>query len=955
MSNKTNFEKVSKFYDTISKDKSSCMNVHNVYLLQSINKDGDITAEAYGINIMTDYGFDIYYGTGSNSNTVSLYIGSGTTTPDPTVTSLTTPITTTGSTSLDGEFKYRPIKYDSTNDTIIGMGDSYYGYFDYKISGLSSNVNITEIGIGTSTTNLFTHSLIYDENGDLSSITKKINEKLYITVYWTIVCPVSLIENAYHDGEYMIINPVVFLKTVQGLCHNIDDIDNYLYQYIGYAYPHNKYCYYDCCGSSGLLPKVTITDHIAKCNASLPDELITGKYALLDDAIFTMGRYSYNGSGMYYITLGHYSKPIRLSIPEEIVSTDVRTDQVNSLFFKSIFKNEYVGAKKSRDGIIPVANFTPTSLSLYNHLTKKWDIEESFDSDETLNYSSSFLFGCSVDVTFNGKDQTAIVCCNNNTTEPITSFSDSGVILYATDKYWDTSTWELITDVKNIDTSLQTKRYYINTNYYSRPGNDAKRYPTLNPVRAEINDLHLSNLPEVYSLPDTAFVSNFDQNRKTLISQSNKWICLDSDVIYLASENKTTYSLPELVALTTSSSKSIWKSFRWNNDVSIVFCEKEFLLNSEYQVKIHIYDIDPDSTVEPIHDSITTNFTTALSMYYKPMMSYTSNNNIGHLVLQHPTSNECIIITTNDPNTEDNTNTQTMISDVKYATAIFMTNKLIYKTISSDENTFVIYNILNSTEELTFTLPSSSGIVTGMVAWKDYVYIQVTDTSNTIGLYVYKISDTSLVYAGAISIECIVFESLDDYDRSVLCERPYVYNDECLILNYGYRPLAYDYDDTGLTWIISDNDYLNPIQTDLRCIMNPQLSYMNNGKQLCMLCAMPKKFISGYNDHYAIYYIEMIDIGLMIDDIGKCKNKLTDISDYTLACLYKPKYYNKSHFALYSDGVIMQTETLTQGEWRPYQTFMQHQLTGTTTNMQAYNNPKNLHFDDPVTIEISNR
>lgn len=31
--------------------------MHNLYLLQSVDKDGNVTEEKYGINVMTDLGF----------------------------------------------------------------------------------------------------------------------------------------------------------------------------------------------------------------------------------------------------------------------------------------------------------------------------------------------------------------------------------------------------------------------------------------------------------------------------------------------------------------------------------------------------------------------------------------------------------------------------------------------------------------------------------------------------------------------------------------------------------------------------------------------------------------------------------------------------------------------------------------------------------------------------------
>ena len=74
-------DNLKRFYKNM-KDSTGCnVKSHNMYLLQTTDRDGNITGEAYGINLMTNNGFQKLYDTGSSFADSAIYIGNSTQIP----------------------------------------------------------------------------------------------------------------------------------------------------------------------------------------------------------------------------------------------------------------------------------------------------------------------------------------------------------------------------------------------------------------------------------------------------------------------------------------------------------------------------------------------------------------------------------------------------------------------------------------------------------------------------------------------------------------------------------------------------------------------------------------------------------------------------------------------------------------------------------------------------------
>ena len=158
-------ESLRRFSENINKKNPGLHSEnHNLYLLQTTDRDGNVTGEAYGMNLMTNTGFDksyytysyygfynyIYSGYGDYGG---IYIGCGTGDIDITSNSLIQSITNNQSTGYAGSNSYKltyyPIKYNPSTGVISGTVKIYKGYFDYNISGITEDKEITELGYGS--------------------------------------------------------------------------------------------------------------------------------------------------------------------------------------------------------------------------------------------------------------------------------------------------------------------------------------------------------------------------------------------------------------------------------------------------------------------------------------------------------------------------------------------------------------------------------------------------------------------------------------------------------------------------------------------------------------------------------------------------------------------------------------------------------------------------------------
>ena len=129
------------------------MKHESLYLCESVDMDGNVIDTKIGVNLMTNYGMvDSFVNGESRTDAMKIWLGSGSTAPDPASASLTTYISNLGQGSgYTQYFTDYPREYDSTNQIWSCTMKISQQYWDYT-AGSNGEYEIWEIGVGHSQT-----------------------------------------------------------------------------------------------------------------------------------------------------------------------------------------------------------------------------------------------------------------------------------------------------------------------------------------------------------------------------------------------------------------------------------------------------------------------------------------------------------------------------------------------------------------------------------------------------------------------------------------------------------------------------------------------------------------------------------------------------------------------------------------------------------------------------------
>ena len=880
-----------------NKDNSSDIYCHNLYLLQTTDRDGNVTGEAYGMNLMTNWGFkNIYTSTTSYTN-CKIYIGNGTDEPVLTNNALYSPIITTGSTNVNTSASIYPFQYDSSTGIITGIQRIYQGYFDYNISGITENFDITEIGYGTSTTQLVSHARIYDSEGNPSSITKRINERLTINVFWTLNMKESIIQSNYENGVYIVMRPAfsgLLTKTYSRTLYTI-----YGSQKIGCTESYSNNMYYNVA--------TLLDDNNVKSTIKPNSLLIENQRSYISDIVAVDQRrsststYVENITGEFYFMIMTKDK---LPTPEEITTYEAYTDEPSSNSFSNLFGLSYDSS--TCKGELPCTNFNITSLSMYNHLTKEWDIEEEFVSDANSEYDNVWRSFVRIYTDFGNLERAVWVYVNTRTDLPITSFNNSNIVLYATDKYWDTSTWELISNIGNVDESLQCKRYYIRT---TKTNESTKYilYPQRNMVHQKIipdTSLYVDNtISAKQVLKDNNYLNlnqYYDIKWMLLCSDEYGWFLIDKTLVYpnLSDGSYVSYTLPSKCDITTGD-----------------------MLISMGSTSIRVYDVS-DPTKEPTYQDIPLIFENLGSYYY-----YLTDTGF-IMCIRSDGVDECLIINLHDKSDKEETISQYILTNAKMGRVVETTSMCVYQKTDTSTITFVVYDMLNKSDILEFNLPPYDYTIIGIIAWNSAVYINATLNDTNIS-FMYDINNNKLT--------------------QLLFNVPNVYPDDCV-----KECLIISSTSENKTYIFKETDPSQPIIISSLSFHKFQLKYTNDSKQLIALVMCS----SSYYNFDITYVLKCIDIGRIIDNGSSYnipmgdKNIAITATEYHSG-MWAQHYYTTSLFACMIQNCVVYMSYSDDSRvpssydnnyltWVDIKNCLPHKMTGTTTTIQAWNNPKRL-------------
>ena len=505
--------RIQKLHDFIDKYKlenkcdGSIFNGHNIYLIQSEDRDGNITGEAFALNVTKDNYFYGEFDAGSAASTSTygyisaIYFGDGkydaNEDVDPATTTFRHTQYTGGMTITNANITYiqsSTAYWDNDNQWLYVDSFIISGYYDYNLSGVTTDLNITEIGLaassGGSINNLALHALVYDTNGQRTTFVKHVNEKVTINAYLRVYYKPGYIENKmFNNGIEFAFNPwalIGFGWTYTSQYDYTHVNGRAGYSHGGYIssprYKHSSTEAYYVSDSTGIM----VSAQRYLFNAPVPDttnkiisyssnwtgmnKLIEAANRYVDKMVIEIGGSDQSDASLFYTDQIGISKEIYMDTPEEITTNWAHASSISSGSLVACF-GTYENSTTNVRGLLPVTNMTVTSVKAYNGLTHEYDIDMPVtNGTNDYNLSAMFLYtwtGILMYVPYmdNGilkhGRQMVRIYCNVHTDYPITAMTNWSNQIWCSDKYWDTTSWQLIANNQSLTTDEGTKRYYM--------------------------------------------------------------------------------------------------------------------------------------------------------------------------------------------------------------------------------------------------------------------------------------------------------------------------------------------------------------------------------------------------------------------------------------------------------------------------------------------------------------
>ena len=216
MDEKVSFDRVQQFIKNFSKKHQG---ISNLYVFTSVDRDGNVVDEKYGMNLMTRQGFNEIYADGvefsardTSNNTVKLYVGTGENVSQYTILDTDLEIPAFGGapainydTTKAFDYPMYFSKGENDGEGFITLISRFLiAYYDFNIDNYPGQYALTEYGIKHNNT-LWTHSRIYDIRGERATMLKDDNTQLWITVYMCLSFYESIIMNGWNHNRFTVI------------------------------------------------------------------------------------------------------------------------------------------------------------------------------------------------------------------------------------------------------------------------------------------------------------------------------------------------------------------------------------------------------------------------------------------------------------------------------------------------------------------------------------------------------------------------------------------------------------------------------------------------------------------------------------------------------------------------------------------------------------------------------
>jgi len=770
----------------INQTKMVELTLHNIYEIKLIDKDTNDVDTYYGVNLMTNWFFKNRYMGDADTASRNCYImiGDGiNASHQPSVDNRAMyHIITNTYKSNDTSQSVQPVEYNSTDRMILQTIKVCKTKYDYNINGYDSDVTINEIGYGNSPTILYSHSKVYDINGTEKTIIKRPNQSLEITLYWKISIPESVFTSLETNGIYGAFSPYILLRDISNSINSKPRIYPYLRNSARTLCGSTNYsdsasyqkAWYSDFGSTSYGGTIVQNDDGSRTWNSSSES-----YVLETDKFDSFTSVLYRNSCPGYITnikcAAFYSgiclfRYFKLPAPETI-ETIVKTTMFYNCNFYNIMGVNYQYRTNNRDyiedryaqqylrGYLPVVDMDIQSVCRYNFSTAAFDVEESFNNPKQNDYDlTGFHCACYQWMKWpDNKSRDSYVCTNQNTTTRlITSFDGTGATCYATDKWWDVSTWELVSNTEAVEQSLQRKKYYI----FNKAINLANSTSTLslstsnawipNPQTQYTNGVHKINEQFERHVDETNALLYANNNSIRYITHANEDynFYVQNNIVFRRPETQFSICPAQYIFNNVNSIfRDVIPDIRWvflGNQLitatgKLIYLVKSYATNTQPGYTREAYGINFCITNLALQDDAINSSTKAVSINDK--FTHTLKTIDNYVCVTHGKyllcsgNNELIIYNTD---TDDYWLYPYKINKVR---EIHGTSKIILNP-SSDNNRWTIYDC--DTKQIThqFDVPSDYA-PTKFLAFEDWIYIYATYGS-THAMLLYTISTQEL-------------------------------------------------------------------------------------------------------------------------------------------------------------------------------------------------------------------
>lgn len=702
----------------------------------------------------------------------------------------------------------------------------------------------------------------------------------------------------------------------------------------------------------------------------------------------------------YIICLEKYN----LQIPEEITLDYAFTDDFLHPRFRNIFglhqNISYVNqhAATFHMTMIPVNDFHITSVKSYNYQTDEFDIVEQFTDDPDYDFRNPErgIWG-RYTATVNGTTMQYDVHINIHAgIVPLQGFNnpDSNSI-YLTDSYWDPSTFVKLEHNNVVPNELKHKRYIIKQPVQDVGWAADGQVGGIFTVReSNKHALVPSQQTEEINIEHTEipFQNHDNYSANTVFASDEGWVFCWGKLIYPESDDGTGH--PYIYTL----SPFTWSYVKYTHDRIVFIDGDRYRVYSQgtspcmrvFKIDPTHPEIDPNTTkVDYLDRDIKFEMSgdTSASVYIRDWCIFTINEKTDHMIITRNTGILFIDLNNHTHNIDYLPNMTGFRNGLaKCANMIYGTTYIIvYPQIASDtENnvfTFWIYDLETQDILYTFTIPRESGMVLhGNFGFKNVIYIDIYRDNTSHWIYMYDYVNDTLLDAKQNLWWSYTID--DNWIGKMNGIRSKIdFNDECILFSGKYNEND-SYSNGCRTMVIFADEPTNPYYfenagnyasgsswqkksysfTGGSLPNMPRLGYFDNNKHFVALIN------AGIDNNYSDGYLDTSGTGgWNIIDIGYIKNKglhtPQQLCENIPAPLYrKPnvcsnlrgcqasntwasQYYFDNNNKWFTEvtfykGKVLVFTTFGKPLLMPIDTFLFHQLKGTTRTIQAWNNPK---------------